>query len=355
MHILNKVSLLSALAISLTACGGGSGDGLESKSAQLTFAVSDSPENVQNVVIAFKNVSIKRVDNDENDGQPGEIIAMQDEQGAETEYRQVDLLQFQGEDAAQLFTGISLVPGDYQMCIYIVDGTGSGNPDDSYVVEEDNSVKGLQTPSNGSCAGYKPDDEAMTGRLKTDTFTIHAGNNYLVAEFNLMKVLKSPVGNKDYWTLKPTGYELVHADDAGTIQGSVDSNVVNNCLGSVAMAYLYPQTENSLMGDFRNDEIAQYSYLGQPMLAPLAAAKVNERIVESDTLYEYEFGFVRVGDYSIGYTCSSDDTELAEPVVADPNVTEPPVPSLIYQNAPAVNVSVIAGETVTAATISEQQ
>ena len=354
MHRINQVSLLTALSISLAACGGGS-DGLESKSAQLTFAVSDSPENVQNVVIAFKNVSIKRVNNGEDDGQPGQLIAMQDAEGAETEYRQVDLLQFQGEDAAQLFTGISLVPGDYQMCIYMVDGTGSGNPDDSYVVEEDDSVKGLQTPSNGSCAGYKPDDEAMTGRLKTETFTIYEGNNYLVAEFNLMKVLKSPVGNKDYWTLKPTGYELVHANDAGTIKGAVDSNVINNCTGSVAMAYLYPQTENSLMGDFREDEIAQYTYLGQPMIAPLAAAKVNERIAGNDTFYEYEFGFVRIGDYSIGYTCSPDDTELAEPVVADPNVTEPPVPSLIYQNAPAVDVTVIAGETVTAATIGEPQ
>lgn len=64
---------------------------------------------------------------------------------------------------------------------------------------------------------------------------------------------------------------------------------------------------------------------------------------------------MRIGDYSIGYTCSPDDTELAEPVVADPNVTEPPVPSLIYQNAPAVDVTVIAGATATAATISEAQ
>lgn len=350
MRNLIKISLLTSLGVLLSACGGSidNNDDNESQKAQLTFAVSDSPENVQAVVIAFKNVAVKRVDSD--DDLAAEIIAMQDEEGEETDYRQIDLIEFQGADAAELFSGIELDPGDYQMCIYITDGNGSQDLDDSYVIEEDDSVKGLQARSNGACAGYKPDDEETTGRLKTTTFTLNEGNNYLVAEFNLLQVLKEPAGNNDYWTLKPTGYELVHNDQAGTIKGTVTSNVIANCVDDdVSMAYLYPPTSVEYMGDFRADIIPQEYYMDKQLNAPLASTKVNQRIDGSDVFYEYEFGFVLAGDYSIAYTCTSDNPETAQP--ESYNLDE--APSIIYQNAPAVNVKVIAEETVNASAITE--
>jgi hypothetical protein len=195
------------------------------------------------------------------------------------------------------------------MCIYITNGTGSQDVDDSYVVEDDDEIRGLRTPSNGSCAGFKPDDQENTGRLKTTTFTINAGKNYLVAEFDLMKVLKDPVGSADYWTLKPNGYELVHATDVGSIEGLVAESVISSCADDdISMAYLYPGTvavEN--MGDFRG-ELAQET----DMIAPTASTPVTANEVEGGGIeYQYEFGFVKEGSYSIGYTCT-DDPEIAE-------------------------------------------
>ena len=337
MNKLIKTSLLTSAIAVLAACGG-SGDG---DSAQLTFAVSDSPANVKEVVIAFKSVAVKRVSDsgEAEEDQSEQRIAVQDNNGENTEYRQVDLLKFQGNNAAELFTDITLKPGDYQMCIYITDGItnedGVPDSDDSYVVEGDD-IKGLRTPSNGSCAGFKPDDELDTGRLKTKTFTIYAGKNYLVAEFDLMKVLKEPVGNKGYWTLKPTGYELIHADDVGSIEGLVENNVINNvnCIGDISRVYLYPGTvllED--MGDFRG-ELDQDSN----MIAPVASALVNaDEIPENGIEYKYEFGFVKEGNYSIGYTC-----------VDDPDVNEDGVISAAIQD-----VAVLPEQTTTAATITE--
>lgn len=307
MNKLIKTALLSSSVAVLAACGG-SGDG---ESAQLTLAVSDNPANVKEAVIAFKSVAVKQVLSlgEPDEDQPEHHIAVQDNNGENSEYRQIDLKQFQGSNAAELFTDITLEPGDYQMCIYISNGSGSQDVDDSYVVEDDDDIKGLRTPSNGSCAGFKPDDQQNTGRLKTTTFTIHEGKNYLVAEFDLMKVLKQPVGNKEYWTLKPTGYELVHATDVGSIEGLVAEDVISSCADDdISMAYLYPGTvalEN--MGDFRGD-LAQDA----DMIAPTASALVNaDEIVENGIEYKYEFGFVKEGSYSIGYTCT-DDPDIAE-------------------------------------------
>ncbi len=312
MNKLIKTSLLSSSVALLAACGG-SDDG---ESAQLTFAVSDNPANVKEAVIAFKSVAVKQVLSlgEPDEDQPEHHIAVQDNNGENTEYRQIDLKQFQGSNAAQLFTDISLAPGDYQMCIYITNGTGTQDADDSYVVEDDDEIRGLRTPSNGSCAGFKPDDQQNTGRLKTTTFTINAGKNYLVAEFDLMKVLKDPVGNKEYWTLKPTGYELVHATDVGSIEGLVAENVISSCADDdISMAYLYPGTVSiEDMGDFRAD-VAQ----GTGMIAPTASALVTpSETVENGIEYSYEFGFVKEGSYSIGYTCTDDPSVAEDGVIA---------------------------------------
>lgn len=340
MHKLIKLPLLATSIAVLAACGGSNDS--SSKSAELTFAVSDSPAALENVVIAFKSVAIKRVSGsgEAEEEQEEQAIKVQNNNGENTDYRQVDLLKFQGSDAAELFSGITVEPGDYQMCIYITDGTGSQSTQDSYVVD-DKGVKGLRTPSNGSCAGFKPDDQLDTGRLKTKTFTVNEGRNYLVAEFDLMKVLKQPVGNKDYWTLKPNGYELVHAKDVGSITGTIDESIIDLCQLAVggseftSKVYLYPGTvtlEN--MGDFRADDAAQ----APDMIAPVASALVNsDEIPENGIEYNYEFGFVKEGDYSIGYTCNDDPEAVDENVIS----------------AAIQNVAVIAEQTTSADTITE--
>lgn len=337
MNKLMRLPLLATSIAVLAACGGSNND-QPGKSAELTFAVSDSPANVKEVVIAFKSVAIKRVSGaeDAEEDKPEQYISVQDNNGENTEYRQVDLLKFQGNNAAELFTGITLEPGDYQMCIYITDGSGSQDATDSYVVEEDDTPKGLSSNSQGSCAGFKPDDEIDTGRLKTTTFTINEGKNYLVAEFDLMKVLKKPAGNSHNgnWTLKPNGYELVHAKDVGSIEGAVDNNVIANCVGTISSAYLYPGTvllDN--MGDFRGDLQQDLN-----MIAPTASALVtSSEIPEDGIAYNYEFGFVKAGNYSIGYTCADDPDTADEKVIS----------------AAIQNVAVIAEQTTSAATITE--
>ena len=303
-----KTLLAITLSGLLAACGGDGDSGAEQ--ATFSLGVSDNPFDAEIVQIAFKQVVLKNSD--------GAISFDVDKQ-------LVDLLTVQGSDVEMLVSGQSVPLGEYQMCIYM---ENSEEPDitSSYVHNKvSNNDEGLVTNSNGSCGGVGAEEED-TGRLFFNkTFTIAAGTNTFVAEFELGEGLQSPHGNKDYWTLKPTSVQLVNESEVGAIAGQVSSQFNADCetdasghgvaVGYTHAVYLYPgDTLKDNMDDFRTaDSIA-------PQVAPIASARVNPVYDDSDPEvvigYEYEFGFVVASDdgYSLGYTCvaQNDDPDLEE-------------------------------------------
>ncbi|MDX1282618.1 DUF4382 domain-containing protein [Shewanella colwelliana] len=311
MKYSKSIIAISLISI-LSACGGSDNTTTpEPTMGTFNLGVSDNPADAEIVNIAFKQVVLKG---------NGESLSFDVSDSGELKH--VDLLQFQGQEVETLVSGQSIPTGEYQMCIYM-EKSEVANEESSYVKTAD-GIAGLTTNSNGSCGGVGAEDP-NTGRLFFNkTFTIAAGSNVFVAEFNLAKGLQAPHGNKDYWTLKPTSVQLVNNAEVGAIEGQInasDSDTLDNVKADCEVAaggtefaqavYLYPaDTTLTNMVDFRPD-----ADITTPQVAPIASARVNAMLDQNDevTGYEYEFGFVTAGSYSLGYTCvaQNDDPETA--------------------------------------------
>lgn len=304
MNFTKTLIAISLLAL-LSACGGDDDDSSAS-TGTFNLGVSDNPADAKVVNIAFKQIVLKN--------SQGSISFDVSEDG---ELKHVDLLTVQGKQVEMLTSGQEVAVGEYQMCLYMKNSVVA-DIDSSYVKTMDGNEAGLTTNSNGSCGGVGAEEDD-TGRLFFNKkFTIAAGNNNFVAEFDLAKGLQSPKGNKNYWVLKPTAVQVVNMSEVGAISGEISSDVISECemeakgsefSGSV---YLYPeQSSLELMGDFRSSDIPTTT----DQVTPIAAARVNEIKDSTDEVigYGYEFGFVAANTYSLGYTCvaQNDDPEEA--------------------------------------------
>ncbi|MCG9728725.1 DUF4382 domain-containing protein [Shewanella sp. Isolate13] len=341
---LTSLTIAIATGLMLSGCGSDS-DSNEPEQALFSLGVSDNPADANIVNVAFKQVVLKN-----SEGAFSFDVATGDDG-----LQHVDLLSFQGQNVETLVSGQSVPVGEYQMCIYMENNTISSD-ESSYVLsgatEDENGefvggdIEGLVTNSNGSCGGVGADEE-NTGRLFFNkSFTIAAGNNSFVAEFNLAKGLQAPHGNKDYWTLKPTSVQLVNASEVGAIKGQISQETMVSCETAAGgsefspAVYLYPsETALDQMADFRTGP----NVLTQ--VAPITSARVNPILDDSEKItgYEYEFGFVVADTYSLGYTClaQNDDPEAS-------NVREPEDGSApFFIDSDEQDVTVILGETTT--------
>ncbi|GIU19621.1 MULTISPECIES: DUF4382 domain-containing protein [unclassified Shewanella] len=339
---LTPLTIAIATGLMLSACGSDS-DSNQPEQATFSLGVSDNPADANIVNVAFKQVVLKN-----SDGAFSFDVATGDDG-----LQHVDLLSFQGQDVETLVSGQSVTVGEYQMCIYMENNTISSD-ESSYVLsgatEDENGefvggdIEGLVTNSNGSCGGVGAEEE-NTGRLFFNkSFTIAAGNNNFVAEFNLAKGLQAPHGNKDYWTLKPTSVQLVNASEVGAIKGQINQETMDNCEVAAGgsefspAVYLYPsETELEQMADFRTGP----NVLTQ--VAPITSARVNPILDGSDNItgYEYEFGFVVADTYSLGYTCLAQNDDPIASNVRTPEDGSAP----FFLDSAEQNVIVTQGET----------
>ncbi|HEY5716699.1 MAG TPA: DUF4382 domain-containing protein [Psychromonas sp.] len=316
------------LALSLTtllsACGG---DG-NTDVGTLNLAVSDNPADAKVVNIAFKQVVLKG-----NSGSYSFDVS-EDDGG----YRNVDLVTFSGLKVAGLVTDESIAVGEYQLCIYMQNNVQENNTASSYVMDPDDNIVGLTTPSEGACGGGVGADDADTGRLFINKkFTISEGENSYIAEFDLNKVLKEPTGQDTFWTLKPTGIELI---EAGAIAGTVSQQLAMDCGNELGHSvYLYPgNVVLDNMSDIRDAQVIL------PQVAPIS--RVEATLVNSENEeegYKFEFPAVYGGTYSLGYTCMANND--------DPDATNVPDEFIIY--TAQQNISVTVGETTAVDFVAE--
>ncbi|ABZ77598.1 putative lipoprotein [Shewanella halifaxensis HAW-EB4] len=340
---LTSLTIAIATGLMLSGCGGSDSDSNEPEQALFSLGVSDNPADANIVNVAFKQVVLKNSEGafsfDVSTGDDG--------------LQHVDLLSFQGQDVETLVSGQSVPVGEYQMCIYMENNTISSDKS-SYVLsgatEDENGdfvggdIEGLVTNSNGSCGGVGADEE-NTGRLFFNkSFTIAAGNNSFVAEFNLAKGLQAPHGNKDYWTLKPTSVQLVNASEVGAIKGQISQETMVSCEAEAGgsefspAVYLYPsETALDQMADFRTGP----NVLTQ--VAPITSARVNPILDNSENVtgYEYEFGFIVADTYSLGYTCLAQNDDPEESNVREPEDGSAP----FFIDSDEQDVIVTLGET----------
>ncbi|MEH6452005.1 MAG: hypothetical protein V7782_03085 [Psychromonas sp.] len=335
-----KTIIAISLATLLSACGSSDDSNPVTPTAKLTLGVANTNaseamalsntkkdySNVDQVSIAFTYVYLKKQGDSDDSDEVEHHLTFEDDEGNSVETRQVHLRDITDEDtsyidAHYLFPEIDVAPGKYQVCVYMHTNPNDDNAaeDLSYLIENDENltVKGLTTPSQGACAGAKPPTSNYdTGRIVVKDLEVLEGDNFIAIDFGLKHTLKHNQG-QDEWSLKPQGYSFFHVSGEGRISGEIDNETVRKMCPKITedeinieAVYLYPRDTDILnMGDVREEQHVD-------KVAPLATTEVAVTLNAdgSEQLAAYHFDNVTNGYYTVGYTCQA---HLDDPIDAD--------------------------------------
>lgn len=289
------ISAAAAVAAILAGCGGsGSGESV----GYLSLGISDGPiHDATEICVVFDEVEIK------GEG-PAERIVLD-------EPEQINLLEFQGMNAAPIFTNNELPAGNYQWIRLGVDAVQGGNGGmgeplpgslgcslgGSYVMTESGAVSNLYIPTS-----------AERGLQLVSGFTIAAGGTTaLVAEIDLMKSITEPPGQAPDVKLRPA-IRLVNELEVGTLTGRVSPPLATSIDETTELAcepavYVFDDgVEPNAIEDAVEDPND-----------PIATALVSESTDESGAvLYRYTVGFLEEGDYDVAFTCDGETFDPAQ-------------------------------------------
>jgi hypothetical protein len=208
----------------------------------------------------------------------------------------IDLLAYQGMNAAPLLTNQTLEAGEYQWVRLAANapqggdgGAGAGTNDTecigvgSYIVTEAGAIHGLYIPSS-----------AESGLKLNRRFTLPVGGSVdFVAEFDLMKSVHSPEGLDPDYIMRPT-VRLLDRTETGSIAGEVSMTLATQT-GCMPAVYLYNSGE---LPDDNEDDGEMDS------IDPIASAMVN---MQNDGRFLYEIGPLLTGFYDVAFSCDADD------------------------------------------------
>ncbi|WP_395355225.1 DUF4382 domain-containing protein [Vibrio sp. D3] len=333
-----KIGLISAsIAVALIGCNSDSDS--VSTMTPVTLSVSDAPiDDVSEVVITYNKVAFLPLDGGTpqvfdvyKTNEEGNLV---DEDGNPLPDGEdplplsVNLLNFQGSDAQELVDDELIPTGNYKLCVFANDGDHPNYP--SYVIDE---ATGNQIPltvkGDGACpqgVGKDPDSGVL---FFNNTFAVNPDNNEFVVEFDLRRGLKDGTGQNEGYNIQRTSVTLINTVTTGEIQGDVATLTYQSCETDTQSANGYAHAIYLYEGNIAEENMGPFaSAEGQAM--PIAAANVVQDV--DDANYEYEFGFVEPGTYSVGYTCTAND-DSEDGIVAGETFS-------IYQSTSGLNVSV---------------
>jgi hypothetical protein len=281
------IVLLAAGIVPLASCGGSA---TTDETGLLSLSVSDGPiHDAKKVCITFDEIEFKH-----GDGAPFVVELDPAEK--------VNLLDFQGNNAAPLLFNEELPAGNYQWLRLGIDavmgsngGGGDTGGDDcdgnaSYIVMNDETVYNLYVPSG-----------AETGLKLVSGFTVPVnGSADFTVEFDLAKSVTEPPGLQPDVTLKPA-IRLVNNVEAGTLTGQISEELATAeaCEASV---YVFDDgvTPNGIEDGVDDPE------------DPVATALLEELDNAGLTEYHYTVGFLLAGDYEVAFTCDGVEFTPAE-------------------------------------------
>ena len=286
-HSTTFQSIVAATMLLVLAGCGSSSDPAE-QTGFLSLGISDGPIDAKKVCIAFNAVELK--------GKGAPFVV--DPGGVQN----INLLDFQGANAAPLLFNEELDAGEYQWLRLGVNaesgGTG-GTGDDpasslcvgdaSYVTLNDGTTRNLYIPSG-----------AESGLKLVNGFTIpaNATANY-TAEIDLMLSMKDPIEPEADAKLRPT-VRLVNNIEVGTLTGDV---VLPE--GDCPTPSVYVFDEGITPNPIETGDTVDAS-------DPIATAMVEERDNGVDPVtYDYTVGFQLTGNYVAAFTC---DAENFDPI-----------------------------------------
>lgn len=302
-HSISTIALLCGSGLLLTACGGSDNDTPPTptpNTAKVSFAVSDAPvDSAEKVVVAFDKIELVR------EGQDNILLEVSGPNGED--YRQLDLLEYQGSDSALILSDAELEVGTYSQLILHVDDTSA---ELSYVIDETGQVE-LKQPS----------DKLRLGSFEVDS----TGVQRFTIEFDLRRSLVENKNGQRY-NLKPHGVSIVNNATVASLSGEVDINLFNagECAAdSGNFVYLYPghDLDPALLTDNLDPDVNQNA-VPEGGVVPYNSVEVE---YEAGNFGKYAFGFIPAGDYTVAFSCSAENDD---PEQYDGLVIPNPAPQL---------------------------
>jgi uncharacterized protein DUF4382 len=289
--------VLAVSAVLLAGCGGsGSGSIETATTGFLSLGVSDGPVHAATkVCITFNEIELKSASETT-------IIALDP-------VRKVNLLDFQGANAASLLIDEEVPAGNYEwmrLGIDAVRGSNGGAGDTggvdcdgeaSYMVMEDGTVNNLYVPS-GATSGLK----LVSG------FTIPVnGSPDFTAEFDLARSITAPPGLDPDVVLRPV-IRLVNNVDVGTLTGVADTDLATT-EGCEPSVFVFADGVTPSPIGIDDD--------------PVATSMVHEQTNNDGSVtWNYTIGFMLAGDYEAAFTCNGTDFEPVDGLPASIVVNE---------------------------------
>ncbi len=306
MHMNNRIIAPAFIAVLLAACGGSGTDEMAT-TGFLSLGVSDGPiHSADKVCITFNEIELKSASETT-------VITLDPP-------RKVNLLSFQGANAAPLLVDEEVTAGDYQWMRLGVDavrGTNGGIGDTggdacdgeaSYIVMEDSSVYNLYVPSG-----------ANTGLKLVSGFTVPAnGSPDFTAEFDLARSITAPPGLSPDVLLKPV-IRLVNNVEVGTLTGIVATELVT---AEACEPSVYVFGDGVAPNPIGIDDDPESTETDPN--DPVATAMVNEQMNNDGSVeWNYTIGFMLPGNYEAALTCDGETFEPADgkPVLIEINET----------------------------------
>ena len=281
-----KLSLSSLIVLLLTACGDSSSD---SGSALMTLNITDAPvDDAEAVVVQFTSVELKA------SGEDDSFFEFDDP-------KTIDLLQLQGSNSQALLENVEIPAGDYTQ-IRLGVNAELDEVMDSYIDIDEGGPEPVRYEL------YIPSG-AQTGLKLNTPFTIAEGSEGIevadddaiyTIDFDLRKSVTDPQGSAGY-KLRPS-LRLIQNIETGSIAGTVDVNLLDGVGGETCSDVSELTTGNAVYlfegANIVPDDIDDMD------AEPLTTALVDYNS-DNDT-YNYEFGYIAEGDYTIALTCSAD-------------------------------------------------
>jgi len=284
------LALTAAGLFGLTGCGGSSSDPVE-ETGFLTLGISDGAmHDADKICIAFDEVELK-----------GQGAPMMIYPGAiEGDVVMIDLLEFQGANAAPLLFNEEVPAGEYNWLRLGVNadrgsmgGMGGGatcTGEHSYIQIDENVYK-LYIPS-GEESGLKFVNGITIPANRTATYT---------AEFDVMLSIRDELGLDPDVRLRPT-VRLVNDIEVGTLTGMVDETLATDpaCqeTDNGPSVYVF---DNGIMP---NSIDVEPGALDDPIATSMVA---DPTLIEGTTTWDYTIGFLLTGEYEVAFTCDGEN------------------------------------------------
>jgi hypothetical protein len=273
-----------AYILSLTACtGGGDGETTVAGGGRggveygfISLSVTDAPiDNATEVWVQFDGVEF--MPSSESPHQNPVLIMFDTPMS-------INLLELQGSKSKALLTDEILRTGIYDWVKLKITAVKDGIMD-SYIVLKDGTVHELDMPDN-STIGLTIDGglEVLANMPSAKTI-----------DFDLRRSII--MNNPNDFQIKPV-INLVSNDKSGSIEGTVKLET----LTSSSCSDSNPMTGNAVYLYEGNKVIPDD--IGSTGSQPVSSALVKLNNMTGD--YEYSFGFIPFGKYTVAFTCESD-------------------------------------------------